>query len=105
MSRKARRGSGGGGPEKKDSPLPIGKGPGDGTQYSNGRTAAAGAVAREGEGLMALKDHDKMVELVAESCRVMGELEVTKEALGHVSWRIPGTETMLIKGKGPGEVG
>ncbi len=52
-----------------------------------------------------IKDHDKMVELVAESCRVLGELEITKEALGHVSWRIPGTETMLIKGKGPGEVG
>jgi L-fuculose-phosphate aldolase len=52
-----------------------------------------------------LKEHDKMVELVADSCRVLGELEVTKEALGHVSWRIPGTETMLIKGKGPGEVG
>jgi len=52
-----------------------------------------------------LADHDKMVEKIAESCRMLGELEVTKEALGHVSWRIPGTETMLIKGKGPGEVG
>jgi ribulose-5-phosphate 4-epimerase/fuculose-1-phosphate aldolase len=52
-----------------------------------------------------LADHDKMVETIAESCRMLGELEVTKEALGHVSWRIPGTETMLIKGKGPGEVG
>src|SRR5580704_8380586 len=52
-----------------------------------------------------LKDHGKMVDLIAESCRVLGELEITKEALGHVSWRIPGTETMLIKGKGPGEVG
>lgn len=52
-----------------------------------------------------LKDHSKMVDLIAESCRILGELDITKEALGHVSWRIPGTDTMLIKGKGPGEVG
>jgi L-fuculose-phosphate aldolase len=52
-----------------------------------------------------LRDHDKMVELVAESCRILGQLDVTKEALGHVSWRVPGTETMLIKGKGPNERG
>jgi ribulose-5-phosphate 4-epimerase/fuculose-1-phosphate aldolase len=52
-----------------------------------------------------LKDHDELVEKIAESCRILGELDITKEALGHVSYRIPGTDTMLIKGKGPGEVG
>jgi L-fuculose-phosphate aldolase len=52
-----------------------------------------------------LRDHDKMVETIAESCRILGQLDVTKEALGHVSWRVPGTETMLIKGKGPNENG
>jgi ribulose-5-phosphate 4-epimerase/fuculose-1-phosphate aldolase len=52
-----------------------------------------------------LRDHDKIIETVAEACRILGELEITKEALGHVSYHIPGTETMLIKGKGPGEVG
>ncbi len=52
-----------------------------------------------------LREHDKLIETVAEACRILGELDITKEALGHVSYHIPGTETMLIKGKGPGEVG
>lgn len=52
-----------------------------------------------------LRDHDEIVDKVAEACRILGELDITKEALGHVSYRIPGTETMLIKGKGPAEVG
>lgn len=44
-------------------------------------------------------------ELVATACRVLGKLDMTHGALGHVSQRVGDTETMLIKGKGPGEVG
>jgi ribulose-5-phosphate 4-epimerase/fuculose-1-phosphate aldolase len=43
-------------------------------------------------------------ELVARACRVLGKLELTHGALGHVSWRL-GESSMLIKGKGPDEVG
>lgn len=44
-------------------------------------------------------------ELVAQACRVLGKLDVTHAALGHVSLRLGESESMLIKGKGPGEVG
>ena len=45
------------------------------------------------------------VELVAQACRVLGRLELTHGAFGHVSQRIGDSDAMLIKGKGPGEVG
>jgi ribulose-5-phosphate 4-epimerase/fuculose-1-phosphate aldolase len=44
-------------------------------------------------------------ELVAQACRVLGKLDVTHGALGHVSLRSDDSESMLIKGKGPAEVG
>lgn len=37
------------------------------------------------------------------SCRIMGERGVSRGAFGHVSVRIPGTEKILIKSKGPNE--
>jgi ribulose-5-phosphate 4-epimerase/fuculose-1-phosphate aldolase len=44
------------------------------------------------------------VELVARACRILGKLDLTHAALGHVSYRLD-SQTMLIKGKGPDEVG
>lgn len=46
-----------------------------------------------------------MVELVAKACRIVGKMDLTHAALGHVSCRLGDTDRMLIKGKGPGEVG
>jgi L-fuculose-phosphate aldolase len=43
-------------------------------------------------------------ELVAQACRILGKLELSHAALGHVSFRC-GEDRMLIKGKGPDEVG
>lgn len=40
---------------------------------------------------------------VALSCRIIGNREVTRGSFGHVSARIPGTDTILIKAKGPAE--
>ena len=48
---------------------------------------------------------EREVELIAQACRVLGKLDVTHGALGHVSLRLGETDTMLIKGKGPNEVG
>jgi ribulose-5-phosphate 4-epimerase/fuculose-1-phosphate aldolase len=45
-----------------------------------------------------------LVERVAQACRVLGRLEATHGAFGHVSVRT-GADSMLIKGKGPGEAG
>jgi ribulose-5-phosphate 4-epimerase/fuculose-1-phosphate aldolase len=44
-------------------------------------------------------------ETVATACRILGNLGLTHEALGHVSLRVSGTDRMLIKAKGPDEVG
>lgn len=49
--------------------------------------------------------YDDLKELIAQACRTMGEMEITKEALGHVSVRLEEPNRMLIKGKGPGEAG
>src|SRR6266516_3629292 len=40
---------------------------------------------------------------VALSCRIMGTRGLTHGATGHVSARIPGTDRILIKAKGPAE--
>jgi L-fuculose-phosphate aldolase len=42
---------------------------------------------------------------VAKACRVLGKLELTKAASGHISARLPGTDTILIRARGPGESG
>lgn len=44
-------------------------------------------------------------ELVAQSCRILGKLGLTKEPSGHVSARIPGEDRLLIKARGPAESG
>jgi len=40
---------------------------------------------------------------VAFSCRILGFRGVTQGSFGHVSVRIPGTDRILIKSKGPDE--
>jgi ribulose-5-phosphate 4-epimerase/fuculose-1-phosphate aldolase len=41
--------------------------------------------------------------LVSQSCRIIGKEDMTREPAGHVSARIPGTDHIVIKGRGPGE--
>ncbi len=47
----------------------------------------------------------ELKERVATTCRVMARLDLTREPAGHVSARIPGTDHLLIKARGPGESG
>ncbi len=42
---------------------------------------------------------------VAQACRVIGGLGLTKAATGHISARVPGTDTILIRARGPDEIG
>lgn len=52
--------------------------------------------------------HDDITELrerVAQACRVLGTLNLTKAATGHVSARLPGTNRVFIRARGPGELG
>ena len=52
-----------------------------------------------------MSDLSKLRELVAQSCRVLGKLNLTKEPSGHVSARVPGEDRVLIKARGPEESG
>src|SRR5687768_5424993 len=52
---------------------------------------------------MSYKERE-IAENLAEACRVLGAYDMTHGALGHVSYRME-DDTMLIKGKGPNEVG
>ncbi len=42
---------------------------------------------------------------VAQACRVLARLDLTNGAQGHVSARVPGTERVLIRARGPNELG
>ena len=46
---------------------------------------------------------DELKEEVAKACRIIGRLHLTREPNGHVSVRIPGSELVLIKARGPDE--
>lgn len=50
-----------------------------------------------------MSDIDDLKEQVAKSCQIVGRLHMTREPNGHVSARIPGTDRVLIKARGPGE--
>ena len=52
-----------------------------------------------------MNDVSKLRELVAQSCRILGKLNLTKEPSGHVSARVPGENAVLIKARGPEESG
>src|SRR5919199_1966051 len=52
-----------------------------------------------------MENENELIDLIARSCRILGKLDLTHAALGHVSYRLGDSETMLIKGKGPNEVG
>ena len=45
---------------------------------------------------------EELRERVARACRVLGKLELTKSASGHISARAPGTETLLIRARSRG---
>ncbi len=50
-----------------------------------------------------MSEIDDLREQVALSCRIIGRLGLTREPNGHVSARIPGTDTVIIKARGAGE--
>jgi L-fuculose-phosphate aldolase len=52
-----------------------------------------------------MSDISKLRERVAQSCRILGKLNLTKEPSGHVSARVSGEERVLIKARGPEESG
>ncbi len=52
-----------------------------------------------------MTDLSDLAGRVAEACRVLGRLELTHAALGHVSARVPGENRLLIRARGPGETG
>lgn len=52
-----------------------------------------------------MTDIDDLRERVAQACRVLGTLNLTKAATGHVSARLPGTDRVFIRARGQDELG
>ena len=52
-----------------------------------------------------MSEIDDLKERVALGCRVLAKLSLTREPAGHVSARIPGTDHILIRGRGATESG
>jgi L-fuculose-phosphate aldolase len=52
-----------------------------------------------------MSEFDDLRDRVAEACRVLGVLNLTKAATGHVSARIGGSDRVLIRARGPDELG
>ena len=52
-----------------------------------------------------MSDISRLRESVAQSCRMLGKLNLTKEPSGHVSGRVTGEDRVLIKARGPEESG
>jgi ribulose-5-phosphate 4-epimerase/fuculose-1-phosphate aldolase len=52
-----------------------------------------------------MSDLASLRERVAQSCRILGKLGLTKEPSGHVSARVPDQDRILIKARGPEESG
>ena len=50
-----------------------------------------------------MADLDLLKLLVSQACRIMGKQDMTREPAGHVSARIPGTDHIVIKARGPAE--
>jgi L-fuculose-phosphate aldolase len=48
---------------------------------------------------------DDLKGRVARACRVLGTLDLTKAATGHVSARVPGTDRVVIRARGHAELG
>jgi len=48
---------------------------------------------------------ESLRERVAQASRVIGKLDLTKAATGHLSMRVPGTDRILIRARGEGETG
>jgi ribulose-5-phosphate 4-epimerase/fuculose-1-phosphate aldolase len=53
--------------------------------------------------MVTTQEINELKDTVATACRILGTRGVTHGALGHVSARIPGTDRVLIKAKGPDE--
>lgn len=52
-----------------------------------------------------MNDIDDIRERVARACRVLGTLDLTKAATGHISARLPGTNRVFIRARGQDELG
>lgn len=57
------------------------------------------------EGSLPAMELGQLRERVAQANRVIGKLDLTKALTGHLSMRVPGTDTILIRARGAGESG
>ena len=48
---------------------------------------------------------DDLRHRIAKACRVLGKMELTRALRGHISARIPGTDRIFVRARGPAEKG
>src|SRR4051812_17157992 len=48
---------------------------------------------------------DELRHRIAKACRVLGKMELTRALRGHISARIPGTNRIFVRARGPAENG
>ena len=48
---------------------------------------------------------DDLRARIAKACRVLGKMELTRALRGHISARIPGTDRIFVRARGPAENG
>ena len=52
-----------------------------------------------------MKIEDDLKTRIARACRVLGKMELTRALRGHISARIPGTQRIFVRARGPAENG
>src|SRR4029077_14232049 len=52
-----------------------------------------------------MKIEDDLRARIAKACRVLGKMELTRGLRGHISARIPGTNRIFVRARGPAESG
>ena len=52
-----------------------------------------------------MTDAQDLPPRIARACRVLGKMELTRALRGHISARIPGTNRIFIRARGPAESG
>src|SRR3954471_3625941 len=62
-------------------------------------------VIRSNADFRVMSIEDDLRIRIARACRVLGKMELTRALRGHISARIPGTNRIFVRARGPAENG
>src|SRR5215831_12854862 len=89
--------------EGRAKPLALAKGQAGWGSRQMGLSTSSGSISQKGSP----QEHhvNELRTRVALACRVLGKMELSRALRGHISARIPGTERMFVRARGPAESG